>query len=102
VVDAIIKSLHHPHSDIFNLGTEPVMPFRDFIRTAHRYCAPVPLWLIRSSQNLLWHWSSRGEDPAWIDGMRHSLAVDTRHAKNTLAWTPQYSSHDIIKLLSKH
>ena len=101
VADAIIKSVFSNASGAFNLAAEPAISFKEMIQMSHRFSIPVPIKLLRFTHKYLWHISSVGEEPGWLDGMPYSLAIDSSKAKNELGWEPQHSTYDCINKINQ-
>ena len=99
VVDAILASLLRPVHGPFNLASEPAMSFAAMQRQAHRLAIPLPFGLLRWSQRRLWRLTAALEEPGWLDGMPHSLALDCGRARRLLGWAPRYDTTACIRML---
>lgn len=86
VAEAVSLALDYPHSGIFNIAAEPALSFRDMQRARHALSLPLPFALARGLHRALWRVTGIAGEPAWFDGMRHNLAVDTQRAKQALGW----------------
>lgn len=89
VVEAVLAALFSPHTGAFNLGAEPAVPFRDMVRHLHRVNLPTPYGLWRTVHRLAWRCTGALGEPAWMEGMRHPLAVDSERARRLLGWRPR-------------
>ncbi len=101
VVEAILASLLRPVRGPFNLASEPAMSFEAMQRQAHRLAIPLPFGLLRWSQRRLWRFTAVLEEPGWLDGMPHSLALDCARARHLLDWTPRYDTPACIHMLTR-
>ncbi len=97
VVAAIRLALLGDAEGAFNLAAEPAVPFRDLLRHRHRHPLPLPFTLARALIHASWRVSGRAGEPAWIDGMRHSLALDCTRARRELGWKPRMSVYDCVQ-----
>lgn len=86
VVDAIIKALFSNASGTFNLASQSPTSFKEIIRNTHRLAIPIPFLLAKLVQNIAWKFTSKLEEPGWIDGMKYSLTLDTTKASKELNW----------------
>ncbi len=92
VAEAIVSALFGDSSGAFNLAPADAVSFRDMQITLHRWPVAVPLSLTRAAFRAAWHMFALGTDPAWIDGFKYDLVLDSRRAKHELAWRPHYDS----------
>lgn len=92
LVDAIIKALFSEARGIFNLASQPPTSFKEIIKTLHPFAIPLPFSLVKLIQNISWQFSSKLEEPGWIDGMQYSLSLDTSKAEKEFNWHASRSS----------
>lgn len=89
VVEAILAAVFSPHRGAFNLGAEPALPFREMIRHCHRRSLGLPYALWRTVHRGVWRFTGAFGEPGWMEGMHHSLAVDSSRAQRELGWRPR-------------
>jgi UDP-glucose 4-epimerase len=89
VAEAIHLSLRSAARGAFNLAADPPMSLRDMIRQNRRFTVPVPLSWLTAGQRLAWWLTPTAGEPGWVRGLRHSLVLDTRRARDELGWTPR-------------
>jgi nucleoside-diphosphate-sugar epimerase len=90
VADAIILALQGGAAGAFNLATEESFTWRDLIRSRHRLALPLPLPAVRAGHRLAWKSSGWGGEPGWINGLTHTLTLNSRRALAELGWRPRY------------
>lgn len=88
VADAILGSLFAEVVGPFNLATSGSYSFRQLIRQYHRLAIPLPLPLARALLHGAWHLTGWGGEPAWLDGIEHSLTLNCARAQQELHWRP--------------
>ncbi|MDX1810393.1 MAG: NAD-dependent epimerase/dehydratase family protein [Gammaproteobacteria bacterium] len=103
LADAIIKAVFNANAEgAYNLAGQPPTSFKAMIKANHRWAFPVPFLLSKLIQNIAWIFSSKLEEPGWIDGMQHSLSLNTHKAEKELNWKATKSSlHCAIDVLPK-
>lgn len=90
VVAAIRLALFNRARGAFNLATGDHTSLRELKRQLHPLALPVPVPWLRRALALGWrHWNW-GTDPAWAEGLQHSLVLDTTRARTELGWVPRY------------
>jgi len=99
VAEAILSALRYPHSGSFNLAADPPLSFRDMQRARHALALPLPFALARALHRGLWHISGIAGEPGWLEGMRYSLAVDSRRAERELRWRAARSTYECLQRL---
>jgi nucleoside-diphosphate-sugar epimerase len=87
VVAAILKALTGDARGAFNLATADAASLRDLKPLS----LPLPYALARSLVRLAWRFG-RGTEPAWFEGLRHELVLDTTRARRRLGWRPRYDT----------
>ena len=97
VAEAVLAALQRDVSGAFNLAAEPALPFRDLQRHLHRFPLPVPPSLARFAVRGLWLFTGAAGEPAWLEGMRHSLALDCGRARRELSWQPSATVYDCLR-----
>ena len=97
VAQAILASLRHPRRGVFNLAADPPLSFRDMQRARHTLALPLPFPLARALHRGLWHISGIAGEPGWLEGMRYSLAVDSRRAEHALGWRATRSTYECLQ-----
>jgi UDP-glucose 4-epimerase len=89
VAEAICLGLHSAARGAFNLAADPPMSLRAMIREHRRFTIPVPLSLLSAAHRLAWQFTPTVGEPGWVRGLRHSLVLDTRRAREELGWKPR-------------
>jgi UDP-glucose 4-epimerase len=84
VAEAILLSLFSDATGPFNLAAPGTFSFKEVIQRRHRFALPLPLWFVKAFLNLAWNITGWGGEPAWLDGMQHSLTLDCTRAVQTL------------------
>jgi UDP-glucose 4-epimerase len=97
VAHAIHLSLRSAARGAFNLATDPPMSLKAMIRANRRFTIPVPLSLISAAHRLAWWVTPTAGEPGWIDGLRHSLVLDTQRARDELGWTARRDTRQCLK-----
>ncbi|MHB1951678.1 MAG: NAD-dependent epimerase/dehydratase family protein [Acidiferrobacteraceae bacterium] len=92
VAEAVVRALFAPEaSGAFNLATEDADSLRAIVSSG-RLAIGLPLAALRTLAALSWRYSRESTDPAWVTGLRHSLLLDSRRARDLLQWRPRYAS----------
>lgn len=102
VTEAVLLALDHRQAGSFNLAADPALSFRDMQRLRHRLTLSLPFALARGLHRTLWRFTGIAGEPAWFDGMRHSLAVDSRRARQTLGWRPRHDTAACLRALDRN
>jgi UDP-glucose 4-epimerase len=89
VAEAVCLGLHSAARGAFNLAADPPMSLRAMIREHRRFTLPVPLFVLSAAHRIAWQFTAAVGEPGWIRGLRHSLVLDTRRAREELGWTPR-------------
>jgi len=100
VAEAVLKGLFSPSTGVFNLAAEPAVGFRDLQRHIHRRALPVPFALVRAAVRGLWPLTGAAGEPGWVEGLRHSLALDCSRARRLLGWQPRWSVYDCVQRMT--
>jgi len=87
VVAAILAALTRDASGAFNLAAADAATLRELKPLA----LPLPFPLARAVVRLAWRFG-RGTEPAWLEGLRHELVLDTSRARRRLGWRPRYDT----------
>ena len=93
VADAIIASLFSPASGPLNLAAPGHYSFKEAIAQRHPHPLPMAFGTAKLALNVAWRLTGFGGEPAWLDGIRHTLTLDCSLAKQTLAWQPKFDAH---------
>lgn len=86
VADAIVLALFSDARGAFNLAAPGTFSFKEVIGQQHRVALPLPLSLAKVILNLAWHLTGWGGEPAWLEGMQHSLTLDCTRAREEFKW----------------
>lgn len=87
VVSAVLAALTREVSGAFNLATADAATLRSLKPLA----LPLPFPLARGLVRLAWR-LGHGTEPAWLEGLRHELVLDTTRARRRLGWRPRYDT----------
>lgn len=87
VVSAILAALARDVNGAFNLATADAATLREM----KPFGVPLPFPLARALVRLAWR-LGRGTEPAWFEGLRHELVLDTSRARRRLGWRPRYDT----------
>lgn len=91
VARAVQQALFSNVSGAFNLACANAATLRDMQRFAGGGMFSLPFPLIYRLLQLSWRLGF-GTRPAWLEGLRHELVLDTTHARRALGWKPQYDT----------
>lgn len=97
VADAVLAALASDAGGPFNLAAAGDYSVREVIRTRHRFALPLPFPVAKAVLAGAWRMSGFGGEPAWLDGIRHSLTLDCSRAQRELGWRPR---HDVGQTLA--
>lgn len=97
VARAIRIALENQVSGVFNLAADPPMSLHDMLGLTHRLRIPVPIGILGLLHRLAWQLTPLAGEPGWIQGLRHSLALDTQHATEVLGFKPVYDVPQCIQ-----
>lgn len=86
VAEAIVLALFSDARGAFNLAAPGAFSFKEVIRQHHRIALPLPLWFAKAFITLACRLTGWGGEPAWLDGIAHSLTLDCRRAQVELKW----------------
>ena len=93
MADAIIASLFSPASGPINLAAPGNYSFKEAIAQRHPHPLPMAFGAAKWALNITWRLTGFGGEPAWLDGIRHTLTLDCSLAKQTLAWQPKFDAN---------
>lgn len=85
---AIERDVHGP----FNLAPEDSCSYRELITQRHRMVLPLPLSAGRMALRSAWRLTGWGGEPAWFEGLTHTLTLDSSRAARELGWHCTYNS----------
>lgn len=100
VADAISAGLFNPVSSPLNLAAAGEYSFKQVIAARYRHPIPLPFGLIKMALSLSWRLTGYGGEPAWLDGMRHTLTLDCARAENELNWRPKFAADAALAAVS--
>ena len=92
VAEAVCLALFGDARGAFNLACADSASLRTMQRHAHWLPLPLPRPLVEVLARAGWKWLGAGTDPAWLDTLGHSLAVDSARARHELGWKPKHDS----------
>jgi nucleoside-diphosphate-sugar epimerase len=96
VARAVMAALERDVRGPFNLAVEDSFTYRDAIRGRHRLALPVPMGAARAGLGLAWRRWGWGGEPAWLEGMAHTLLVNCRRAAIELGWRSRYDAAAVL------
>lgn len=92
VAEAINAGLFNPASGPLNLAATGEHSFKQVIAARYRHPIPLPFSLVKTALDLAWRLTGYGGEPAWLDGMRHTLSLDCARAQSELDWRPEFTA----------
>ena len=93
VADAIISSLFNAASGPINLAAPGNYSFKESIAQRHTHPLPMSFGTAKLALNIAWRITGFGGEPAWLDGIRHTLTLDCSLAQQTLAWQAKFDAN---------
>ena len=93
VADAINAALFKLSGGALNLAAIGEYSIKEVITGRYRHAIAVPFWWMRTSLNIAWRLTGYGGEPAWLDGMRHTLTLDCARAQSEWAWQPKFTAN---------
>lgn len=96
VAAALLACLGREAHGPYNLATADAYSFREALQLRGQRPVALPFFLVRGSLSLAWHLTGFGGEPAWADGLRHSLTMDCSRAARELGWQPRYTAREIL------
>ncbi len=96
VARAVCLALTHDVRGAYNLAAEDSFSFRDALRRRHRLTLPLPLPAAARGAQLAWRFFGWGGEPAWVDGLTHTLLLNCRRAALELGWRSSRNALDIL------
>ncbi|MEJ2655390.1 MAG: NAD-dependent epimerase/dehydratase family protein [Acidihalobacter sp.] len=100
VAEAIALALSHHAAGAYNLAAQPALSLRDMLGHTRRVRLPLPLGPAAVVHRLLWWLTPAVGEPGWVQGTRHSLALDTRRAERELGWHPRHNVYACLDRLA--
>lgn len=92
VADAISAGLFSPVSGSINLAAAGEYSFKQVIAARYRHPIALPFGLVKAALNVAWRLTGYGGEPAWLDGMQHTLTLDCVRAQSELDWRPKFTA----------
>lgn len=96
VAEAVVASLLQDVRGPFNLAAPGAYSVREVIRARHRFALPLPFFAAKAMLTAAWRVSGFGGEPAWLDGIRHSLTLDCGRARHELGWVPHHDARQTL------
>ena len=96
VVHAVLLALERSVRGPYNLATDDNFSFRDAICHRHRISIPLPLALVRRGVHLAWRGLGWGGEPAWVEGVAHTLTLNCRRAIVELGWRSRHTAAQVL------
>lgn len=97
VAEAIQLSIRSAARGAFNLATDPPMTLKAMIRENRRFTIPLPLSWLAAGHRVAWWLTPAAGEPGWVAGLRQSLVLDTRRAREELGWRPRRDTRQCVK-----
>jgi UDP-glucose 4-epimerase len=94
VVDAISRLLLGKHAGQFNLAADGLMTRRECAELLDTRVIKMPLWLYRTLAKLSWRLRQSEAPAGGVDFELYSWILSNEKVKETLDWTPRYSSRE--------
>lgn len=92
VADAISTGIFNPASGPINLAAAGEYSFKQVIAARYRHPIALPFGLVKAALNVAWRMTGYGGEPAWLDGMRHTLTLDCARAQSELGGKPKFDA----------
>ena len=94
VVEAISRLLLGRHPGQFNLAPEGLMTLRECAEVLGSPIRTMPFWLFQAIAKLMWRLHLSEVPPGQLDFARYPWIVSNEKLKETLGWTPRYSTRE--------
>ncbi|MBT9613662.1 MAG: NAD-dependent epimerase/dehydratase family protein [Burkholderiales bacterium] len=92
VANAISAGLFNHAGGPLNLAAAGEYSFKQVIMARYRYPVPLPFGMVKTALYLAWRFTGFGGEPAWLDGVRHTLTLDCARAQSALGWQPKFDA----------
>jgi UDP-glucose 4-epimerase len=96
VARAVLACLEKPVRGPFNLAVDDNFSFRDAIRARRRVRVPLPRVVARGALTLAGKAFGWGGEPAWIEGITHTLLINCRRARIELGWRSSFTAAEVL------
>ena len=96
VADAINSAIFKLSCGALNLAAAGEYSFKEVITARYRHAIAVPFRGVKNTLNIAWRLTGYGGEPAWLDGMRHTLTLDCARAHSELAWRPKFTATEAL------
>jgi len=98
VVEAISRLLLGRNAGQFNLSAEGLMTLRECAAVLGSPIRKMPFWLFRAIATLMWRLHLSEVPPGQLDFARYPWIVSNGKLKETLGWTPRYSTRESFEI----
>jgi UDP-glucose 4-epimerase len=98
VVEAISRLLLGRHAGQFNLAADGLMTRRECAELLGTRVVRLPVWLYRALAKLAWRVRQSEAPPGGIDFELYPWILSNEKVKETLDWTPRYSSRETFEI----
>jgi UDP-glucose 4-epimerase len=98
VVDAISQLLLGRHAGQFNLSSEGLMTLRECAERLETPIRKMPFWLYQGIAKVMWRLRVSEVPPGQLDFARYPWIVSNEKLKQTLGWTPRYTSREAFEI----
>jgi UDP-glucose 4-epimerase len=98
VVEAISRLLLGRHAGQFNLSPEGLMTLRECADVLGTTVRKLPVWAYRALAKVLWRMRMSEAPPGQIDFALYPWIVSNAKLKETLGWTPRYTSRETFEI----
>ena len=98
VVEAITRLLLGRHEGQFNLSPEGVMTLRECADLLETPIRRMPFRLYQGIAKLMWRLRLSEVPPGQLDFARYPWIVSNEKLKQTLGWTPRYTSRETFEI----
>ena len=92
VADALSAAIFNPTSGAVNLAASGEYSIKQTVLTRHPHSIALPFALVKTAFQVAWRATGYGGEPAWLDGMRHTLTLDCTRAQKALDWRPKFTA----------
>ena len=95
-VAAFVLAIDRDVPGTFNVVGDGVLPVSTTLKLAGRVSLPVPLFLARQANALLWAAHLNEAPPAFLDYLRYLCVADGARARDELGFRPAFTSREAV------
>ena len=102
VADAINSAIFKQSGGVLNLAAAGEFSLKEVITARYRHAIAVPFRVVKNTFNIAWRLTGYGGEPAWLDGMRHTLTLDCTRAQSGLDWQAKFTAKAAFEIGRAH